>query len=232
MVFAGTNDARGFNQWKEVNRSVKKGAKALYILGPSFKKHSADDENAAVAVPQAQSPQPQALKLIGFHAIPVFRYEDTEGEPLSQPPDTQAYIDGLPLNEVAHEWGLNVIATAAEGYLGYYSSHASTIALAVKNLSTWAHELTHAADDRIAPLKGGQHADQEIVAELGGATILQMLGYDVEADLGGAWDYIKSYAKDADHAISLAMGLIDRTAKAIDLILTTSEQFTPVSIVA
>jgi len=127
------------------------------------------------------------------------------------------------IDEVAHEWGLNVIATSAEKYLGYYSRSNSTIALAVKNLSTWAHELTHAADDRMAPLKGGQHADQEIVAELGGATILQMLGYDVEADLGGAWDYIKGYAKDADHAITLAMSLIDRTAKAIDLILTTSE---------
>src|SRR3989337_2329397 len=30
----GTNDARGFKQWHEVDRQVKKGARALYILGP------------------------------------------------------------------------------------------------------------------------------------------------------------------------------------------------------
>ena len=34
MLFHGTQDARGFQQWKEVNRFVKKGAEAFYILGP------------------------------------------------------------------------------------------------------------------------------------------------------------------------------------------------------
>ena len=30
----GTNDARGFKQWKDSGRSVKKGAKSFRILGP------------------------------------------------------------------------------------------------------------------------------------------------------------------------------------------------------
>lgn len=36
MFFADTQDARGFNQWKEAKRYVKKGAKAFLILAPRF----------------------------------------------------------------------------------------------------------------------------------------------------------------------------------------------------
>ena len=34
MLLAGTEDARGIKQWEKAGRKVKKGAKALYILGP------------------------------------------------------------------------------------------------------------------------------------------------------------------------------------------------------
>ena len=34
MYISGTLDARGFKQWKEVNKFVKKGSQALYILVP------------------------------------------------------------------------------------------------------------------------------------------------------------------------------------------------------
>ena len=38
MFLSGTGDARGFQQWKEAHRWVKKGAKAVYILVPCIKK--------------------------------------------------------------------------------------------------------------------------------------------------------------------------------------------------
>ena len=36
QFLSGTADSRGFNQWKAVNRCVKKGSKAIYILVPLF----------------------------------------------------------------------------------------------------------------------------------------------------------------------------------------------------
>jgi hypothetical protein len=44
VFIAGTEDARGFKQWKEVNRYVKKGAKAFVILAPRFIKNGAKEE--------------------------------------------------------------------------------------------------------------------------------------------------------------------------------------------
>jgi hypothetical protein len=43
MFLAETQDARGFRQWNEVNRYVKKGSKAFYILVPYIRK--ADDKD-------------------------------------------------------------------------------------------------------------------------------------------------------------------------------------------
>ena len=66
MYIAGTMDARGFRQWKEVNRCVKKGSKALYILVPRMvMRENEDGEEEEV--------------LAGFMARPVFRVEDTDG---------------------------------------------------------------------------------------------------------------------------------------------------------
>src|SRR5690349_12380838 len=39
----GTADARGFRQWQQVGRQVKKGEKAFYILAPLVKKKT-DEE--------------------------------------------------------------------------------------------------------------------------------------------------------------------------------------------
>ena len=38
MFLAGTQDGRGFRQWKEANRYVLKGSKAFHILVPYIKK--------------------------------------------------------------------------------------------------------------------------------------------------------------------------------------------------
>lgn len=45
MFFAGTRDARGFRQWQEVGRHVKKGSKAFTILAPRFVKKESENED-------------------------------------------------------------------------------------------------------------------------------------------------------------------------------------------
>ena len=72
------------------------------------------------------------------------------------------------------------------------------IALGVKNYSTWAHELIHAADDRLGNLKEtGQHWRSETVAELGGAILLEATGHECDSNLGGCFEYVRAYALDA-----------------------------------
>lgn len=69
MFLSGTMDARGYRQWQYVNRYVKKGSKALYIIVPYLKIVQDDMEE-------------RKYTLKGFGVKAVFRVEDTEGEPL------------------------------------------------------------------------------------------------------------------------------------------------------
>ncbi|MCX5758752.1 MAG: M48 family peptidase, partial [Candidatus Hydrogenedentes bacterium] len=72
-ALCGTTDARGFRQWDEVKRKVKKGSKAVWILAPCAK--TIKDKNV-------KGEEVVRRVLFGFRGIPVFAVEDTEGEPL------------------------------------------------------------------------------------------------------------------------------------------------------
>jgi hypothetical protein len=219
VVLHGYTDARGFRQWEQVGRRVKKGEKAFYILGPIPKKLR--DEEAGE----------ERTIIVGFKGLPVFGLEQTEGRPLqTADPEVEKWVDSLPLLDVAKRWGLSVGAVDGDwaDFLGRYRK-GKRIDLATKNLSTWCHELVHAADDRNGSLtEKGQHWRSETVAELGGATLLEVLGFSHDADLGGCFGYIRAYAEREKIAVTEAcMKVLDRTCQAVALILDTAGQMKP-----
>lgn len=229
-ALAGTSDARGFRQWLDAGRVVRKGSKAFQILGPvTVKVRDTDRDTGETAARMA---------LVGFRSIPVFRLEDTDvvdadrwAAANKSAADSERFIDGLPLVDVARSWGLSVETYNGAGAsaLGGYSGGRHSIALGVKNPSVWAHELVHAADDRCIAggLKPGQRADQEIVAELGGGVLLECLGEHEAADVGGAWRYIDSYAtRDNVAPITYCERLLKRVCEAVALILDTAAELT------
>ncbi|HEV8068649.1 MAG TPA: hypothetical protein VGP76_13005 [Planctomycetaceae bacterium] len=218
VAINGYTEARGYRQWEEVGRHVIKGQKAVYILAPCVKKFEAEGDDGTTEEHSA---------VFGFRSIPVFGLEQTDGAPLPVDEEAIAWLQGLPLREVAESWRLEIQSFngGAGGTLGYISPSTGTIALGVENLSTWCHELCHAADARnIGGLKPGQRVDQEVVAELGSAILLTVLGKPVDADLGGCWRYVESYASKTGKAtVDVCLELLNRTCRAVDLILSTAE---------
>ncbi len=216
-MFAGTADARGFRQWEQVGRHVVKGAKAFYILAPCIRKLEETDNDTGQ--------ETERSLLYGFRSVPVFRSEDTDGEPLKRDEETANWIESLPLLDVAKSWGLDVSAFngrnhAAEGQ--YW--HDKAIRLGVKNLLVWAHEMIHASDHRLHGLTGGQHMDQEVIAQFGGSILLQCLGLDVESDPGDCWRYIQSYVKGTKKStVSACTKLLNRTCKAVANVLEQAQ---------
>lgn len=99
----GTSDARGYRQWQAVGRQVRKGEKSFAILVPIIKKRTTENPETGE--------KEEASYIAGFTSAPVFGIEQTEGDPLP-PPDAEvtAWLDRLPLLEVAWEWGLSVDA--------------------------------------------------------------------------------------------------------------------------
>ena len=215
----GYSDARGFQQWQEVGRQVRKGEKAFAILAPLMTAKKGTDSETGEETAERS--------IYGFKGIPVFGYEQTEGEPLpEQETDAENWIATLPLLEVAQSWGLTVNTYAGRQHkpLGHYV-RGRAIAVGVENLATWAHELIHAADDRNGTLKErAQHWRSEVVAELGGAVLLECLGLMEESDRGGCWQYVRQYAEGENKDPLMLCGQVsDRVCRAVARLLEEAE---------
>jgi len=222
VALSGTTDARGIRQWRSAGRSIKKGSHAVWILAPMTKTITEESDDGSAITRHI---------LYGFKSIPVFRVEDTEGEPLPENDDKyDTWIQQLPFMEVAQAWNINVGTYTHGGSrdpLGYYqysSTGQKAIMLGVENLSTWAHELVHAADHKLGNKKE-EKWHMEVVAELGSATLLECLQLEPEADIGGAYAYIEQYAKSAGMStVKACIIVLDRVCESVKLILDTAEQ--------
>jgi len=198
MLAAGTEDARGYRQWQEVGRPVKKGAKAIYIFAPVTKKVT-----RKVTDPETgEEREEEKTVVVGFRHVPVFRYEDTDGKPLPEP--DYAPPEPPPLRDVARAFGVQEIRyepARREGCYGFYAwTGGKRIVLHSHDVLTWFHELGHAVHHSFRPLKGGQVPEQEIVAEVFAATMCVLFG--VPGHLRNAWEYVKAYtSQDPQQAL-------------------------------
>lgn len=207
MFLSGTADARGFRQWKEADRYVKKGSKAIYILVPCFKKQEDEESGQEVEV------------LSYFKAMPVFRVEHTDGEPLEY---QQIELPELPLIETARAWDISVKAVPGNyHYCGYYSPDRTEIGLATPEEKTFFHELAHASHERVnGSLKNCQDPFQEIVAELSAQVLCNLVGKRDRDTLGNSYHYIERYAKKLKLSPHNAcLKVLSETEKVLDLIL-------------
>ena len=209
IFLSGTMDARGFRQWQQANRFVKKGSKALYILVPFIKKINDDGQ--------------EKMTLYGFGCKPVFRAEDTDGEPLDY---EQIELPDLPLIERAQEWAISVKAIPGNyRYRGYYLPEVKEIALATPEEKTFFHELSHAAHEKIkGSIKGGQDSLQEIIAELSAQTLCRMVGKQLTDTTGNSYRYIERYAEKLKmNPYTACLKVMSETEKVLNLILIGDE---------
>jgi antirestriction protein ArdC len=213
LLAEGTADARGYKQWLEAGRQVRKGAKAIYILRPQTKKR------VKVVEVDGHEEEREVSFVVGFRGIPVFKIEDTEGPEI--PEANYAPPEFPPLWEVAERFEVAVqYAPFLADYRGAYSPGRKQIVLCTHDARTYFHELGHAAHDRILgtegrKLRGGQVAAQEVIAETTAAVLSLLYGF--EGYLQHSHEYIKHYAQDgnAGQAVMQVAGDVDKVLRAI-----------------
>jgi len=212
VFLGGTCDARGFRQWKETGRRVKKGSKAIYILVPCFDKRI-DEETGE-----------EILRLKFFKPAAVFRYEDTLGRPIEH---LKLDLPEFPLLERAREWGIAVKAVPGNNsYNGYYDSRHTEIALASPEENVFFHELAHASHERvIGRLKPTQDPFQEIVAELSAMALCRMVGKKPLDTTGNSYRYIERYARGLNMSpYAACLKVLSDTEKVLNLILKGADK--------
>ncbi len=221
-----TSDGRTYKQWQAVGRQVKKGTSSFQIFAPRKITFTDKETEEKITI------------LKGFLAVNRHRVEDTEGANL--PENQRLELPKFPLLKVAKKWGIDVGTLASNPHCaGYYQhqtdaknafaegsvpSNSRKIRLASPDEAVFFHELAHAAHGEIINLRGGQHWNQEIVAELSAAALCQLIGTQ-PSNIGEHHRYIARYAREAKLAQTTAcMKVLADVEKVINLILETGEK--------
>lgn len=214
-LLAGTSDARGYRQWQEVGRHVVKGAKAFYILAPRTRKVRDTDESGD---------ESERVIVTGFLGIPVFRYEDTDGDALDVPDYAPPVCP--PLFEVAERFGIPVAYQPfVRDFAGFYSPGDDRIVLCTHDARVFLHELAHAAHARVLAAKGTKildvpEATREVVAELTAAVLCKLL--DLDGYIANSRDYIARYGNG--NPGRAAMRVLADVQAVLMLILETADE--------
>ncbi len=183
----------GFNKWKDMNRHVRKGEKAIHIFAPIVRK-----------VTDEKDPEVSRERLTGFKLTSVFDLSQTEGEDLPIP----VSIKGLEDQEGADLLRERILAAVRNevpvsfvplplGYHGFYDMKTRSISLsngdtALQNVKTLFHELAHHLHETTFP--GEETKEQkEFIAESAAFIACSAMGID-SADY--SIPYIKSWLDD------------------------------------
>ncbi len=206
MMIENTEDARGFRQWKSAGRNVTKGSHAFYIFAPKIAKIEDDKTHEEKTI------------LTGFMTIPVFRYEDTEGESLPEAPKFEFKIPAN-FDGIIQELGLKIKTAPAHDAYGYYSPSQKIITMCSPDVAVFLHELSHAVDTQVLKnekQRAGQETDREVVAEYSAAVVGHMLGLKVSS--GNSKKYIEAYS------LKELMRQLNRCEKVISFIWDRTTQ--------
>lgn len=224
MFQTGEIDCRGFRQWKQVGRNVKKGTAAAFILAPIMIPLKRD----GVVVKDKQGKN--RMICIGFKNVAVHSVNDTDGKALDY--NNPEVINAMPLKAVADAWGIDVAGRPfVGGYFGFYSPGQDAIRVCTDDERVFFHELTHAAHQRLHKssdkskgLKGGQDPAQEIIAELGASVLARLYGKEMSVRKD-SYNYIKAYADEqGKDVLDACLGVLSETAKVISLIMDTASE--------
>lgn len=213
-VMNGGTDVRNYMGWKSIERYVKAG-EGFNIIAPVMIQKSQTDTNGNPIMENGK-PKKKSV-LVGFKSTPVWDIKATSGKAVEYP-EVEKMPDFIG-KDVAEKFGLTIQQGFENpNHYAFYSPGAKVIEMATPCQQTFFHELSHAADDKISGVKGGQDPVQEIVAEFSSAILMGMFG--LIAGTKNSYDYIERYAKQmGKEPIDSVIPLISRISKIIDLIM-------------
>ena len=198
----------GFNAWRKLNRFVRKGEKAIWVLAPMVYKNAEDGETD------------RAIR--GFKFVPVFDIAQTDGE---ESPSICNRLEGddpkgrfAQLVTVAQSIGFTVEdhefngSTNGDCCHGDHRIRVETTNTAAQRVKTLVHELAHA----LLHESYDNRALAELEAESTAYVVCQTLGID-SGDY--SFGYLATWAGDGDRAIAGIKASCERIQKSAAAIL-------------
>ena len=219
MLASGTQDARGFSQWRDVGRRVNPGSKALYIAAPISRKFKSEIGQVSAEAETDDT----AIVIVGFRWIPVFRLEDTTGAPIADADFTPEVLP--PLFSVAEKLGVSVKWQPFDGRaLGRYRPASKKIILSDQTPLTYFHELMHHLDSQIEPIRPGRLCEAELIAEFGASVLCAIQG--ITGYEAGSFRYFQMYSegKAPEAVLKSLMTVAARVEQLVGVFLDAAEE--------
>ena len=214
MSMAGTDDARTYKQWLDIERYVKRGAKAFHIFAPIIAKEVV--EESIPTLPKAKE------KIVGFKAVPVFSIESTGGKDIETvdytPKEIPPFLDAATKLGVKVKW-----KPSCKSALGWYSPFSNSITLCSQDYFVYFHELAHAVEATFADTTFDYNSS-EVIAETTAAVLAEMMG--ISGYEHQAYQYIQNYCGDTTQkgVLSKISSVLNTVEKIINTILDTAKK--------
>ncbi len=142
LCFHGCSQVAGYKKWQELERRVKKGAKAVWILAPYLRKEK-------VKVKNVEGTEEEKEKKIvkGFYSVPIFDIRDTEGKEIKRGITTKARLSFSQVKDFAEKSGFTVelspMKISMGGGIRDHTIGINSNLSEAENTGTLIHELTH-----------------------------------------------------------------------------------------
>jgi antirestriction protein ArdC len=183
----------GFQAWRKLGRTVRKGERAIWILAPMRVRKVAEEGSGEDGV------------VAGFRYVPVFDISQTEGEDLPavcrKLTGDEPALSFTRLAEAADLLGYSVESTQLpEGVNGDCSFELCRIRIELRNspaqqVKTLAHEMAHALLHR--------HHDNRRLAELEAESTAYVVCHHLGLDSGSyTFGYVATWAGGGDEAVA------------------------------
>ena len=207
----------GYNAWKQLGRHVQKGEKGITILAP-VKYRVVENEAERDEAPA--SPQPVPRQVVGFKAVTVFAYEQTQGEPLAIPEATPLTTDTMKeiLSHLIGVPGVPVVFGDTGRAYGVWSPQTQQITLRAnaapdQHLKTLLHEWSHSLGVKTVEEARNRHVGQEeVTAETTAYVMADALGLDTK---GYSQGYVAGWANNDPKNVTKVVQEVGRRVHAM-----------------
>lgn len=218
-----------FKQWKDLGGHIKKGAKAEMVV--FWKIIDVEEKNDKGEI------EKKKLPLLRYYN--VFHISQVEGvEPLKEKLNTEIEpieeADRIIKNYVDRE---QLVFNECKSNKAYYAPLIDTVVVPLKEqysniseyYSTTFHELTHSTGAKkrlnrletsnLASFGSETYSKEELVAEIGSASILNYLGIETDKTFNNSASYIESWLQVLRNDNKFIVSASSKAEKAVNYIL-------------
>lgn len=243
MLLGTPGEYLTWNQVKKEGGSVKKGAKAKMVVFWKIYPREKKNADGQTVTDSEGKPIMEGLPVLRY--FNVFHIEDCEGIAPKYTAENTKHADPI---QYAEETFADYVSRSGVRFenvrqdQAYYSPSLDLIRLPLMDqfpstaeyYSTLFHEATHSTghpkrldrlpQDAIAAHFGSEeYSKEELVAEIGAASILNVLGMETASTFKNSAAYIQSWLRALKNDKRMIVSAAARAEKAVKLILNTAE---------